>query len=87
MPQNSNAGEFDVTIGNAIKAPYFIYGIHSDFEWEDSIRDYPAPWAEFEIPGEIVFTVASSYIRYEGFHTYKTWPIWFTFILPKYILS
>lgn len=63
LPRYSELGIFEVTLSDAIKAPYFIHGVHTDYDWETEIRDNPAPWAEFEMPGNIIFTVASSYIR------------------------
>ena len=54
---------FDVTFGNVVKAPYFVYGKHTNEDWVGGIRDYPAPWAEFEAPGAMIMSVPSYLIR------------------------
>ena len=32
-------------------------------QWKSEIRNYPAPWAEFEVPDQIIFTFPASAIR------------------------
>ena len=32
-------------------------------DWRNEIRAYPAPWTEFEVPDQLIFTFQSSYIR------------------------
>jgi large repetitive protein len=44
-PSNPPVGSFDVTIENAIEAPYFVLGETTDAEWIATIRDNPAPWS------------------------------------------
>ena len=63
MPHNSALGMFDVSLGNVVKAPYFIFGTHTNADWVKGIRDLPAPWAELEVPGSIIFSVPSANIR------------------------
>ncbi|EFC44438.1 predicted protein [Naegleria gruberi] len=39
----------DVTvIGQVVKTPFFKDGIHTDQEWNSTIRNYPGPWVEIE---------------------------------------
>lgn len=53
---------FAVTIENAVPAPYFILGETSDEDWVDSIRDYPAPYAEL-VCDHLCISLPSKYIR------------------------
>eukprot|EP01135_Chromosphaera_perkinsii_P007127 Nk52_evm1s710 gene=Nk52_evmTU1s710 len=52
----------DVTFTNAIRAPLFILNVTSTSEWEETIRHYPAPWAELVSPS-LILTVPSGAIR------------------------
>ena len=55
-------GEFDVTISNAVKAPQYIHGETSLFQWIEQYRHDPAPWAE--IGSDLfILTVPSHEIR------------------------
>lgn len=51
-----------ITVAGAVKAPYFKLGQTSHGSWLDSIRNYPAPWAELATD-KIVLTVPSYRIR------------------------
>ncbi|MCO6043116.1 M60 family metallopeptidase [Aeoliella sp. ICT_H6.2] len=42
-----NLGDVDINIDGAIRQPYFVLGEHTDQEWIDTFRDYPAPYAVF----------------------------------------
>ncbi|AQT67148.1 hypothetical protein STSP2_00289 [Anaerohalosphaera lusitana] len=46
IPRNTVPGDFDITIENAIEAPYFIQGVHTNEDWLNEIRNKPAPFAE-----------------------------------------
>ena len=54
--------DFEVTISNAVKAPMFVLGETSDFEWIYSESENPAPWAEL-ISNNFIMTVPSHEIR------------------------
>ena len=62
IPAGSEFGDIDLTISGAIRAPMFVLGETSDFEWFYSERDNPAPWAEL-ISNNFIMTVPSSDIR------------------------
>ncbi len=59
---DSTLGDFEVTISNAVKAPMFVLGETSDFEWIYSESENPAPWAEL-ISNNFIMTVPSHEIR------------------------
>lgn len=46
----------------AVNAPYFKLGITDDASWNQTIKNYPAPWAELATD-KIVFSVPSERIR------------------------
>ncbi|UOE48607.1 M60 family metallopeptidase [Mucilaginibacter sp. SMC90] len=52
-----------IKVDGAVKSPYFKLGETSEQEWNNSIRNNPAPWAELATDN-IVFTVPSYRIRY-----------------------
>ncbi|XP_058045988.1 TRPM8 channel-associated factor homolog [Ahaetulla prasina] len=62
VPKNSSLGYFSVTIEGATQAPYFKHGETSIQDWQDTIRHYPAPWAELETEN-IIFTLPSDAVR------------------------
>jgi len=62
VPAGSSLGEFDVTIENAVLAPYWKQGVTDLSHWKSTIRHYPAPWAEIE-SDQFILTVPSSVIR------------------------
>ncbi len=62
IPAGSAFGEINVTISGAIRAPLFVLGETSDFEWIYSEKDNPAPWAEL-VSNNFIMTVPSSEIR------------------------
>lgn len=62
IPAGSEFGEFDMTISGAVRAPMFVLGETSDFEWIYSERDNPAPWTEL-VSNNFIMTVPSSEIR------------------------
>ncbi|MEC7721070.1 MAG: M60 family metallopeptidase [Candidatus Thermoplasmatota archaeon] len=58
----SALGDLQVTISNAVKAPMFVLGETSDFEWIYSESENPAPWAEL-VSNNFIMTVPSHEIR------------------------
>ncbi|XP_032076975.1 TRPM8 channel-associated factor homolog [Thamnophis elegans] len=62
VPKNSSLGSFSVTIQGATQAPYFKHGETSIQDWQDTIRHYPAPWAELETES-IILTLPSVAVR------------------------
>jgi hypothetical protein len=62
VPAGSLFGDLELTISGAIRAPMFVLGETSDFEWLYSERENPAPWAEL-ISDNFIMTVPSSEIR------------------------
>ncbi|MDC0256227.1 M60 family metallopeptidase, partial [Candidatus Poseidoniales archaeon] len=62
IPAGSEFGEFDMTISGAVRAPMFVLGETSDFEWIYSERDNPAPWTEL-VSNNFIMTVPTSEIR------------------------
>ncbi|XP_073475342.1 TRPM8 channel-associated factor homolog [Aquarana catesbeiana] len=58
----SQLGVIPVTVYGAEQAPTFIKGQTSLSSWQQTIRNYPAPWAEL-ITESIVLTVPSDAIR------------------------
>jgi hypothetical protein len=53
---------FDVRIGNAIEAPYFVLGKTPVNTWKNSLRKAPAPYAEF-VSDRIAFSFPAEWIR------------------------
>lgn len=41
----TNVGPVTVQVSGAVEAPYFVLGRHTDAEWNDSLRNRPAPYA------------------------------------------
>ena len=62
IPAGSTLGEFDVTIENAVPAPYWKQGETSLSLWNSTLRHHPAPWAEIE-SDQFILSVPSSDIR------------------------
>ncbi len=62
VPKNSKLGIVKVTITNAVQVPYFVMGKTKVTDWNKTIRQYPAPWAELA-NSKLVLTVPSTAIR------------------------
>ncbi|XP_039599748.1 TRPM8 channel-associated factor homolog [Polypterus senegalus] len=62
IPEGCQIGTVNVSIENAVSAPYFVFGKSSNAKWTNSIRNHPAPWAELEA-NNIILTVPSDSIR------------------------
>jgi hypothetical protein len=53
---------FDITITNAVEAPYFVLGETTDDQWNEGIRDNPAPYAELKC-GRLQISLPSKFIK------------------------
>jgi len=62
VPKDVAVEAFTVNIQNAIRAPYFVLGEHTNDEWINTIRSFPAPWAELAADN-IIIAVRSEKIR------------------------
>jgi len=60
-----NLGVVGITVDGAIAAPYFVLGETTDADWINTIRDNPAPYAEF-VSEHLSFSVPSDWIRTLG---------------------
>ncbi len=56
VPRNTVPGDFSVTISNAIEAPIFVLGYHTNADWINTLRDKPAPYGEL-ISGNMIISV------------------------------
>jgi hypothetical protein len=55
-------GRFEVTVRGCVRAPRFVLGESSVFEWQHGGRDAPAPWGELACD-RLIFTLPSSALR------------------------
>ncbi len=62
LPDHASPESFDISIRNAVGAPMFVLGQTDPREWRDTIRHYPAPWAEL-VTNKVILSVPSSSIR------------------------
>ncbi|CAH1193038.1 hypothetical protein PAECIP111891_00479 [Paenibacillus allorhizoplanae] len=63
IPAKSKPGRtVNVNVGGVIQAPHFVLGQTSEQAWKDTIRNYPAPWAELR-SNHIALTVPADDIR------------------------
>lgn len=62
VPGNAAAKDIPVTIAGGVNAPYFVLGETKLDDWRNTIRNYPAPWAELETD-KVIFSVPSSALR------------------------
>ena len=62
VPRRGGRGLTHVDIRGAVDAPYFVLGRTSNEEWQQTLRNHPAPWAEFET-SKLIITVPSKHIR------------------------
>ncbi|HEY6170555.1 MAG TPA: M60 family metallopeptidase [Verrucomicrobiae bacterium] len=56
VPANTNLGNFQITVSNALAAPAFVLGQNTDAEWYSTLRTNPGAW------GFIQCTSATFYI-------------------------
>ncbi|XP_030054241.1 TRPM8 channel-associated factor homolog [Microcaecilia unicolor] len=62
VPADCQLGKVTITVEGVVQAPYFIHGKTSQSDWLQTIRHYPAPWAELATES-IIFTVPSEDVR------------------------
>jgi len=63
IPTKPNPGvKIQAKISGAVNAPYYIMGQTNLDEWKNTIRNYPAPWAELH-SGRAIITVPTEYAR------------------------
>jgi uncharacterized protein (TIGR03437 family) len=55
VPPNTSLGTFNVTISGAVEAPWFKYGVHTDAEWNDRIKQLPGAWGMMSCEGMTIF--------------------------------
>jgi len=58
-PNDLSGESIDIEFNNVIEAPHFILGEHTNEDWNNHIKNRPAPWTVFEIPNSIIFIVAT----------------------------
>lgn len=62
VPDTTSLKTVTVQVNGAVKSPYFKAGVTSMDDWKNTIRNYPAPWAELATD-KIILTVPSYRIR------------------------
>jgi hypothetical protein len=62
VPVRAQAAKLDITIADAVEAPYFVLGQTSNDDWKAIQRHHAAPWAELAT-GKVIITVPSDRIR------------------------
>ncbi|WP_233635778.1 M60 family metallopeptidase [Hymenobacter setariae] len=62
IPDTTSLKELRIRVEGAVRAPRFELGKTSLAEWQKTIRQYPAPWAEL-VSNNISLTVPSARIR------------------------
>ncbi|RDH41893.1 M60 family metallopeptidase [Zooshikella ganghwensis] len=63
-----------ITIKNAVKAPYFKLGEHTNTQWNSEIKHYPAPWGEIHSGNMIVLLSKQQLQQIEDVEAYaKAW--------------
>lgn len=55
-------GNLDIIVDGAIEAPLYVLGQTSDTDWIDTIRQNPAPYAEF-VSDHLAFSLPAAWIR------------------------
>ncbi len=59
IPEETNLGPIEVTFDGVVRAPLYRHGETSLEEWQNTIRHYPAPWAELA-SDKFILTLPSS---------------------------
>ncbi|MCJ8011618.1 M60 family metallopeptidase [Paenibacillus sp. KQZ6P-2] len=63
IPTKPDPGvKIQAKISGAVNAPYYIMGQTNLDDWKNTIRNYPAPWAELN-SGRAIITVPTEYVR------------------------
>uniref|UniRef100_A0A7M4FZD2 TRPM8 channel-associated factor homolog n=1 Tax=Crocodylus porosus TaxID=8502 RepID=A0A7M4FZD2_CROPO len=61
VPRKCTLGQISVTIEGAVQAPFFKLGKCTS-DWQETIRLYPAPWAELAVDN-VILTVPADSVR------------------------
>lgn len=61
-PHQLKLPAFMATIKGAVRAPHYVHGKTDPAGWRDSIRHYPAPWAELQTD-KLILTLPSNDVR------------------------
>ncbi|RXM94065.1 TRPM8 channel-associated factor-like [Acipenser ruthenus] len=62
VPKGAKLGPVDITVEEAVMAPYYKGGETSTSDWLQTVRHYPAPWAELEFDN-IIISIPSEEVR------------------------
>ncbi|XP_078515288.1 TRPM8 channel-associated factor homolog [Lissotriton helveticus] len=62
VPAGCQLGKLPVTVKGVVRAPFYKHGETTDSAWLDTIRHYPAPWAEFATDN-IILTVPTEFAQ------------------------
>lgn len=57
-PPNAPVWDSEITIKDAVAAPYFVLGKTTDEEWKKMIKESGAPWGELETDN-IILTIST----------------------------
>jgi len=58
----TEAGMFEVTVDNAVQAPYFVYGENTNEDW-NKIKHYASPFSVLRFPGRIHIYIQTEYVK------------------------
>lgn len=62
VPRDADYAPFKITIEGGVRAPLYVHGKTSLSDWKQTIRKYPAPWAEL-VSERMIIALPSEYIR------------------------
>ncbi len=62
VPRDADYPPFKITIEGGVRAPVYVHGKTDLNAWKQTIRKYPAPWAEL-VSDRMVIALPSEYIR------------------------
>jgi len=54
---------FEMEFDNVIEAPLFNLDTDTNEEWNIHIKNKPAPWTVFRIPGQLTFVLSTSHVK------------------------
>ncbi len=62
VPRDADYPAFKITIEGGVRAPLYVHGKTKLSDWKQTIRKYPAPWAEL-VSDRMIIALPSEYIR------------------------
>lgn len=68
-----NLGTLQIEISNAIEHPYFVLGVHSDDEWNERLKQKPAPYSVFVCKNLVIVQKSSDSISLRNPTELMTW--------------